>query len=253
MKCTSAEIDNILEGGYKDLDLLSNASETMLLSLKIRPATITKLHLLQTGAVTLPPKDKQANVIRSTAAASLQGVPNAARIMVSNNWASIAPHRTLMAAGTVLKWGGVVAAGLIFVGQTVRHVYRWRRGRITIEQLAKYTIANLASSGSSVGGGLIGGFALGFVGGSMLLGVGNIIGGIIGAIIGGTLSGWIVEKVALYFGNKLVLEEEHFKKAQQRKQLKKSLKLLNIKVCPIAYYICANEKLNRLFHFLLFT
>lgn len=180
--------------------------------MRLRAGIITKLQLLQRGVLVLP-KAKNPSITRSGATSLLQGVPKLARLCLHSGKGLVIP----------LHWAGVIGGGLVFIGQTVYHTYRYFRGQITLEQLTKYTTVNFTANSAVVVGG-IGGALLG----SHLPIVGTFVGGIIGAILGGTLMGWITEKIGMVIGNNIVVEEEHFKKAQQCKQLKYSLKILHL-------------------------
>lgn len=134
----------------------------------------------------------------------------------------------IFSSGSIM-WIGTVA---VFTVQTVYHTYRYFRGDITWQQLAKYTVVNAASGLAGVGGGVVGGVSGALIG-SFLPGLGTLIGGIIGSIIGTVLIGGGVQVLGTFLGNKLVNDEEHFRKAESRKQYAKALELFNMKVADV--------------------
>lgn len=220
MHWAEREIEAVMREGYDSLVILSNATEKSLRLASLRAVIITKLQLLKKGKLVVPSVD--TNIGRSGGTAILQGVQVGVRSLAN---ASSFANSTAVA----LRWTGGIAAGVVWVGQCVYHAYHYFfKKDITKEQLLKFVAVDAASGGASLGGG-VGVGILGAAAGTMILpGVGTLVGGIIGAIMGGTLSSWFTEKIARYLGNKLVDDEEHFKKAQQRKQYLRSLKKLTI-------------------------
>jgi len=152
-----------------------------------------------------------------------------------------------IATSSSIMWIGAAA---VLTVQTVFHTYRFYQGKITWQQLAKYTAVNAVSGAAGVGGGIGGGAAGAAIGTLIFPGVGTIVGGVVGSILGALLMGGIAQIGGSYIGNKIVNDEEHFKIAERKRQYKKALELFGMKESEVTRYAVEKKKkaLFKLYH-----